>query len=50
MPAEEGVNPVKEDVKEKIYSKMYEITEIISRLGEIESFDKQRRIQLSSGE
>ncbi len=42
MPAEEGVNSVKEDVKEKTYSKMYEITEIISRLAEIESFDKQR--------
>jgi hypothetical protein len=36
MPAEEGVNPLKEDVKEKIYSKMYEITEIISRLAKNE--------------
>jgi hypothetical protein len=49
MSAEEGVNPTK-DVKEKIYGKMYKIIEIISRLAEIEGFDKRRRIQLLSGE
>lgn len=39
MPIEEG-DVLPKDVKEKIYGKMYKITDIISKLSEIRGYDR----------
>jgi hypothetical protein len=41
--------PMKEDVKDKIYGKMYKTVDIIAKLADIKGYDKTYRIQTSDG-